>query len=91
MTKHELVSEMSESLGITKKKCAETLNVMIEEIVSTLETGGKFVQPGFGTFKTADSKERVGRNLATGQKMLYPKKRKLRFKASDILKDEINE
>lgn len=91
MTKHELVSEMSRELGITQKKCGETLNVMLEEIVRTLEIGGKYVQPGFGTFKTADVKERVGRNPATGKKMLYPKKRRLRFKVSDVLKDEINE
>lgn len=91
MTKHELVTEMSRELGITQKKCGETLNVLLEEIVRTLETGGKFVQPGFGTFKTAEVKERTGRNPANGKMMLYPQKRKLRFKASDILKDEINE
>ena len=54
MTKHELVAEMSKELGITQKKCGETLNVLLEEIVRTLEIGGKFVQPGFGTFKTAE-------------------------------------
>ena len=76
MTKHELVAEMSKELGITQKKCGETLNVLLEEIVRTLEIGGK---------------ERTGRNPANGKMMLYPQKRKLRFKASDILKDEINE
>ena len=77
MTKHELVAEMSKELGITQKKCGETLNVLLEEIVRTLET--------------AEVKERTGRNPANGKMMLYPQKRKLRFKASDILKDEINE
>lgn len=91
MTKHELVGEMAEELGITRKQCNQTLNAMIEEIVSTLETGGKFTQPGFGTFKTVETKERVGRNPATGEKVLYPQKCKLKFKASDIFKDEINE
>ena len=37
MTKHELISEMSSELGITKKLCGETLNVMLEEIVRALE------------------------------------------------------
>ncbi len=91
MTKQELVDQMSSELGITKKLCNETLSTMIEEIVRTLESGGKFTQPGFGTFKTAVANERVGRNPATGKKMLYPKKRKLKFKASDILKGDINE
>ena len=35
MTKHELVAEMSKELGITQKKCGETLNVLLEEIVRT--------------------------------------------------------
>ncbi|MCR5494023.1 MAG: HU family DNA-binding protein [Treponema sp.] len=91
MTKQELVNEMASELGITKKLCGETLNTMLEEIVKTLETGGKYTQPGFGTFKTAERNEHVGRNPATGKKMLYPKKRRLKFKVSDILKDEINE
>ena len=91
MTKQELVSEMAGELGITKKQCSQTLNTMLEEIIRALETGGKFVQPGFGTFKTQESEERTGRNPLTGKKMLYPKKRKLKFKPSDILKDEINE
>ena len=41
MTKQDLINEMSAELGITKKLCGETLNAMIEEIVSTLEKGGK--------------------------------------------------
>ena len=91
MTKHELISEMSSELGITKKLCGETLNVMLEEIVRALEMGGRFTQPGFGSFKTVVSKERVGRNPVTGRKMLYPKKQKMKFKAFDVFKDDINE
>ena len=91
MTKQDLINEMSAELGITKKLCGETLNAMIEEIVRTLETGGKFTQPGFGSFKTSLKNERVGRNPVTDKKMLYPKKLRVKFKASDILKDDINE
>lgn len=91
MTKQELVSEMATELGLSKKKCNETLNAMLEEIVLALESGNRFVQPGFGSFKTAETKERIGRNPATRKKMLYPKKIRLKFKASEKLKDEINE
>lgn len=91
MTKQELVSEMATELGLSKKKCNETLNAMLEEIVLALEAGNKFVQPGFGSFKAAEAKERIGRNPATGKKMLYPKKIRLKFKASEKLKDKINE
>ncbi len=91
MTKQELVAEMANELGLSKKKCNETLNTMLEEIVIALENGNKFVQPGFGSFKTVETKERVGRNPATGKKMLYPKKIKMKFKASEKFKDEINE
>lgn len=91
MTKQEIVSEMAGELGITKKQCAQTLDVMLEEIVSTLEKGGKFVQNGFGTFKTVERKERIGMNPHDGKKYLYPKKLRAKFKPSDILKDSINE
>lgn len=91
MTKQELIAEMSRELSLTKKKTSETLNAMIEEISSVLESGGKFVQLGFGTFKTSESKEREGINPATKKRMLYPKKIRLKFKPSRNLKDEINE
>lgn len=91
MTKQELVSQMAGELGITKKQCNETLNVMLEEIICSLEKGDKFTQPGFGSFKAVECKERIGRNPATGKKMLYPKKIRMKFKASEILKDDINE
>ena len=91
MTKYELVSEMAENLEISKKKCTEAFNVMIEEIVSTLEEGGRFTQNGFGTFKVQETNERVGFNPQTGQKLIYPKKMRVRFKLSPKLKDEINE
>ena len=48
MTKQELVSEMASELGLSKKKCNETLNAMLEEIVAALEAGNKITQPGFG-------------------------------------------
>ena len=76
MTKHELISEMSSELGITKKLCGETLNVMLEEIVRALEMGGRFTQSGFGSFKTVVSKERVGRNPVTGKKCSILKNKK---------------
>ncbi len=89
MNKQELTDEMSAALGITKKCCGETIGLMVEEIISAVERDGKYVQPGFGTFRTAVSGERIGVNPATGQKMRYPKKRKLKFKVSSVLKDEI--
>ncbi len=91
MTKQELVSEMAETLKISKKQCKETLNAMLEEIIQALSEGKRFVQPGFGTFKTTETNEHIGRNPITQKKMLYPKKIKLKFKASDKLKGEINE
>lgn len=91
MTKQELINEMAQELNISKKQCNETLNVMLEEIVKALEAGDKFTQPGFGSFKPVETNERLGRNPATGKKMLYPKKIKMKFKPSDSLKDEINE
>ena len=91
MTKYELIGEMANELSLSRKKCGETLNLMIEEIVSALEKGRRFIQPGFGSFKTVDVNERTRRNPLTGKLMLCPKKRRLKFRTSDILKEEINE
>lgn len=91
MTRQELIKELSASAELSRKDCTAVINTMLEEITKTLEKGGKFTQTGFGSFDTAVSKERTGRNPVTGQKMLYPKKRKMKFRPSKTFKDKLNE
>lgn len=86
-----MIAELIDSTDLDKKTCTTLVDTLQDEIVNILSKGGRFTQNGFGTFSTAISPEREGRNPATGQRMRFPKKRKIKFKASNSLKDNMNE
>ncbi|MCK9170157.1 MAG: HU family DNA-binding protein [Treponema sp.] len=91
MTRQELLKKLSASTELNKKNCNAVITAVFEEIEKTLEKGGKYTQPGFGVFETTMYKERTVRNPFTKQQVLYPKKRKIRFKPSKVFKDKLNE
>lgn len=91
MNKQELVRELSQTLNLPQKTVRGTLDALLEEVVLILEEGDNYTQTGFGTFRTEVAGERVSYNPALRRKMLFPKKRKLKFRASAKLKDRINE
>lgn len=90
MTKSDVIKGIREKVDISYKDCAAVLDAMLEEIFSSLDDDGKYTQSEFGTFDTHTSKERIGINPFTKQKMRYPKKRKMRFKPAKLFKDTLN-
>jgi DNA-binding protein HU-beta len=91
MTRQELIKELSASAELSKKDCSTVVSAVLDEITKTLEKGGKYTQAGFGSFETIISSERTIRNPFTKKKMLYPKKKKIKFKPSKAFKDRLNE
>jgi len=91
MNKQELVRELSKSLDISQKSVRNTLDALLEEVVLILEEGDNYTQTGFGTFRTEVANERVSYNPAIRRKMLLPKKKRVKFKASAKFKDRVNE
>lgn len=91
MTRLELTKKISEMSGVDRKGCEAVVKAALEEILKALEKDEKVVIQGFGAFDTQVAAERVFRNPVTRRRMLYPKKRKMKFKPSKALKDKINE
>lgn len=91
MTRQELVKKLSASAELSKKDCGAVITAIFDEISKTLEKGGKYTQTGFGSFETTVSSERTVRNPFTKQQMLYPPKRRMKFKPSKVFKDRLNE
>jgi len=91
MNKQELIRELSQTLDISQKTVRNTLDALLEEVVLILEEGDNYTQTGFGTFRAEVAKERISYNPALKRKMVLPKKKKVKFKASAKFKDRINE
>jgi integration host factor beta subunit len=87
MTKADIVDEIAERTGLTKKDVADTVDQFLEAVSRALATGKHIEIRGFGTFKVKDRKSRLARNPRTGESVPVPPRRVPVFKVSKELKD----
>ena len=90
LTKARIVETVSEEMGFAKNKAGEMIEIIIEAIKSSLESGHDVLISGFGKFCFKEKKQRRGRNPATGQDMTLRSRRVVTFKCSGKLRDKIN-
>lgn len=87
MTKSQVISHLAEKTGTTKKVAGQFLEELVN--LSYKEAQRSFTIPGLGKLVVSDRKERMGRNPATGEQMLIPAKRVLKFRLSKQAKDAV--
>lgn len=91
MTKAEIVQAIYDRLGgFSKKEAADLVDLVFETMKETLGRGEKIKVSGFGNFVLRDKRQRQGRNPQTGDPILITERRVLSFKASNILRHELN-
>ncbi len=87
MTKAQIVEEIVQKTGLTKKDVADAVDQFLKAISRTL-AGGKHLEiRGFGTFKVKRRKSRMARNPRTGEPVPVPERNVPVFKVSKELKD----
>lgn len=92
MTKAEIVQAVYDRLGgFSKKEAAELVDLVFELMKETLGRGEKIKVSGFGNFVLRDKRRRQGRNPQTGEPIEITERRVLNFKASQILKQVLNQ
>jgi DNA-binding protein HU-beta len=88
MNKNELAVQMVKDSSITKNDAIKVIdgfvNIITEEMLSK---DGKVTLVGFGTFKTLDKKQKKGRNPRTGEEIIIPRKRVVKFIPGKELKE----
>ena len=90
MTKAELVEEVYEAVGFSKKDSASLVDLVFETIKETLEEDEKLKVSGFGNFMVREKKARIGRNPQTGEEIEISARKVLTFKPSQVLKNSLN-
>jgi integration host factor subunit alpha len=90
VTKAEIVEQIYEQVGFSKKESAELVEKVFETIKETLARGEKVKISGFGNFVVRGKNARKGRNPQTGQEILLEARRVLTFKPSLVLKNILN-
>jgi DNA-binding protein HU-beta len=87
MTKTQLVTQIAEKAGITKKLAID----IMEDIASIAykEAKNSFTLPGLGKLVLVQRKARMGRNPGTGEAINIPAKKVVKFRIAKAAKDAI--
>lgn len=89
MHKDELIKEIAKSTKLLAKDIEAFINSFMETVTKALKKGDEVRLIGFGSFKTAKTKARVGRNPKTGKELKIPAKRRPKFVAGAKLKSAV--
>ena len=90
LTKADIVKAVAEQNGYTIKRSVEVVETLLEIIKSALESGEDVLISRFGKFCVNEKKERMVRNLSTGEAMMLAPRKVVTFKCSLPLRDKIN-
>jgi integration host factor subunit alpha len=90
LTKANIVDAIHNDLGFPKNRSAELIEILLEQIKSTLEKGEDVLISGFGKFCVKNKKERRGRNPATGDDMILSQRQVVTFRCSHLLREKIH-
>jgi integration host factor subunit alpha len=91
LTRADLAEAVFQKVGLPRTESAEIVELVLREIVASLERGQTVKLSSFGSFGIRDKGERIGRNPKTGQEVPITPRRVLVFRASNIMKQRINE
>ena len=90
LTKANIVETVTEQKGYPKNQSFEIIEILLEIMKRTLESGEDVLVSGFGKFCVKEKQGRRGRNPATGEDMMLDPKRVVSFRCSRQLRDRIN-
>ncbi|VFQ42900.1 integration host factor subunit alpha [Desulfoluna butyratoxydans] len=91
LTKTNIVDQVQESIGYSRKRSSDLVETLIEIIKDTIGSGEDVLVSGFGKFCVKEKGARKGRNPATGDDMMLEKRKVVTFKCSSVLRDRIND
>ncbi|MFO7675973.1 MAG: HU family DNA-binding protein [bacterium] len=91
VTKADLVEKITAQVqpNITKRDVARIVQMMVDEICTTLRDGNRIEIRGFGVLSTKLRKPKVARNPKTKEPVNIPPRRVPVFKASRLLKSSL--
>jgi integration host factor subunit alpha len=91
LTRADLAEAVFKAKGLPRNECADLVERVLSEIIASLERGETVKLSSFGSFGIRDKGQRIGRNPKTGQEVPITPRRVLVFRASNIMKQRIND
>lgn len=90
VTRAQLAESVYQQVGLSRNESSKLVESVLGEISDRLVAGETVKISSFGSFHVRRKNARVGRNPKTGQEVPISSRQVLSFRASHVLKDEIN-
>ena len=91
MTKADLAEKVYEMRSCTKDEAFDLVELTLETLKEAIAKEGHVKISGFGNFIVKRKAARKGRNPQTGEEITITPRKILSFKASQVLKAQINQ
>jgi integration host factor subunit alpha len=90
VTRNDLYDTVHRKVGLSLRESADLTESVLKEISDCIVRGETVKLPGFGTFTVRKKGQRIGRNPKTGVEAIIKPRRVLAFKASRLMKTQMN-
>ena len=80
MVKHDIVTQVVNRTGLSKTRTEMAVETVFETMKRAMERGERIELRGFGVFNTRPRKTGIGRNPRTGEEVVIPPGKAVRFK-----------
>ena len=88
--RNDIVDEVAAKTGYTQRDVTAILNSLLSTILTRLIHAGDTISiHNFGRFFMSDVAAREGRDPRTGETISLPGRRRIRFQASKVIRDEL--
>jgi DNA-binding protein HU-beta len=87
VTKADLIDEVANATGLTKKEVTNIVEAVFDQMTNALEKHEKVQIVGFGTFEPRRRKARIGRDPRTQEEIRIGPSWSLNFRPGKQLKD----
>src|ERR1700722_18339034 len=90
VTRAQLSEAVYQEVGLSRNESADPVETVLNEISDALARGDMVKISSFGSFTVRKKGKRIGRNPKTGKVVPINPRRVLVFRASHVLKEQIN-
>ncbi|MGP1478965.1 MAG: HU family DNA-binding protein [Capnocytophaga sp.] len=91
MTKAEIVSKISDKLGLDRNDVQMTVENFMDEVIKSLESGENVYLRGFGSFIIKTRAEKTGRNISKNTTLKIPAHNIPAFKPAKVFVDGVKD
>lgn len=91
MQKSELIQGVAYHTRLPQRVCGYVIDTFLDEVKQTLINGEEVKLKQFGNFAINTRGKRSGLDLQSGEVVIYPARRVVKFNSCQELKDKLNE